>query len=106
VRVRLTVTALRDTRFVIVTDPLPAGFEPDYRGEDPDEEWREWYSALDVRDDRVAVFARNLTPGRHVIEYIVRAQRPGRYTALPARVECMYAPEVRAETAAQALEVK
>lgn len=106
VRVRLTVTALRDTRFVIVTDPLPAGLEPDYRGEDPDEEWHEWYSALDVRDDRVAVFARNLTPGNHVIEYIVRAQRPGRYTAMPARVECMYAPETRAETAARTIEVR
>lgn len=106
VRVRLTLRATRQTRFLIVTDPLPAGLEPNFRGDVTDEEWREWYTAVDVRDDRVAVFARDLKPGKHVIEYMVRAQRQGSYTALPSRVECMYDPSVRAETRTHRIEVR
>ncbi len=104
-RRRLVIHTQRELPFVMVTDPLPAGVEPSARG-DVDADWNQWYSATDVRDDRVVFFARRVPRGKHVLEYHVRAQSPGRTTALPARLECMYSPEVRVETSAQEITVR
>jgi len=34
-----------------------------------------------------------LPRGKHVVEYTVRLNNPGRFTLPPTRVEAMYAPE-------------
>ena len=68
--------------------------------------WSFWYDHVDVRDDRIAYFARRLRPGTHVIEYNLRAQSPGVSRALPTHIEGMYDAGVRAESATTRLEVR
>ena len=107
IQVRLTVKAPRDLSYVIIEDPFPAGCEANMRGEvDESGDWTFWWSSVDVRDDRIAFFARTLTQGEHVIEYTLRVQTPGTYNALPTLVEGMYAPGSRAETAGTRVEVR
>jgi hypothetical protein len=97
--VRLTVKTPRDVAYVILEDPFPAGLEPTARGTADVDEWNYWWTFTDVRDDRIAFFARTLPAGEHVFEYYVRAQSPGTYAAMPAIIQGMYNPETRGETA-------
>jgi uncharacterized protein YfaS (alpha-2-macroglobulin family) len=105
IRCRLKIHAQPGFSYAIITDPIPAGAEPSARG-DVDAEWSEWYSATDVHDDRVVFFARRLPPGNHVIEYYLRAQTPGTFTALPARMEPMYEDRLAARTGTTVLTVR
>lgn len=107
IRVRLTLTVPRDMAYVLIEDPFPAGCEVMERG-DAEEvvEWGYWWSSIDVRDDRIAFFARTLSKGTHTIEYNLRAQTPGSYHTLPTLLQAMYAPETRAESEEARVEVR
>ncbi|MDI6771921.1 MAG: MG2 domain-containing protein [bacterium] len=100
VLVRLTITTPRDLAYVVIEDPFPAGFEVTERGsaEVAIDDWRWWWDYTDVRDDRIAIFARRIPAGEHVIEYNMRAQTPGTYNAMPTLLEGMYTPRMRAES--------
>jgi uncharacterized protein YfaS (alpha-2-macroglobulin family) len=105
--VRLTITVPRDMSYVLIEDPYPSGCEVTERGmSDEVVEWSYWWSAIDVRDDKVAFFARNLTQGEHVIEYNLRAQTPGASHTLPTMLQAMYEPSLRAYSAEARVEVK
>jgi hypothetical protein len=107
IRVRLNLNAPRDMSYVMIEDEFPSGCEPTERGSDEmTDDWSFWYSQCDVRDDRIAFFARTLTKGKHVLEYNLRAQTPGTYRAMPALLQEMYQPEVRAESAEARVEVQ
>ncbi|HSV74074.1 MAG TPA: MG2 domain-containing protein [Chthonomonadales bacterium] len=107
VRVRLVLDVKRPIRYVVIEDPFPSGCEPSDRGAAEEViEWGYWWDSVDVRDDRVAFFARSLAPGRHVIEYNLRAQTPGVCKALPTLVQCMYEPDARAESASDTLRLE
>jgi hypothetical protein len=47
----------------------------------------------------------HLPQGRHIVEYTVRLNNPGRFALPPTRVEAMYAPESFGEAPNAALEV-
>lgn len=99
IRVRLTIDASRDLPYVLIEDPFPAGCEVTERGEAGEsDDWSFWWSNTDVRDDRIAFFARTLPKGKHVIEYNLRAQTPGEYHTLPTLLQAMYDPDTRAES--------
>jgi uncharacterized protein YfaS (alpha-2-macroglobulin family) len=100
VLVRLTISTPRELAYVIIEDPFPAGFEVTERGRSDVsvEDWYWWWDSTDIRDDRVAIFARRVPAGQHVIEYNLRAQTPGTYNALPTILEGMYHPRLRAES--------
>jgi hypothetical protein len=56
-----------------------------------------WYSVfnrVEMRDDRVLLFADHLPPGVHSYTYVARATTPGTFVLKPARAEAMYAPEI------------
>ena len=55
-------------------------------------------SFVEYRDEKVALFVRSLPRGRHNLSYRLRAEVPGRFSALPTRAEAMYAPELRANS--------
>ena len=69
-------------------------------------EWSYWWSAVDVRDDRIAFFARHLAKGEHVIEYNLRAQTHGSNHVLPAMLQAMYDPSIRAYSPESRVEIK
>ena len=50
---------------------------------------------VEFRDERVAMFVRWLARGRHSAAYRMRAEIPGKVSALPTKAWAMYAPELR-----------
>ncbi|MFN8499372.1 MAG: alpha-2-macroglobulin family protein [Anaerolineae bacterium] len=122
VMVKLTLIAPTTLNYVVLEDPLPAGFEaldlslkttsaaaqaPSIKqvGPPPGQPqpakgypgpgspyWSYWTHA-EVRDTKVAVFAPELRPGVYEYTYTARASVPGQFTALPATAYEMYFPE-------------
>jgi uncharacterized protein YfaS (alpha-2-macroglobulin family) len=126
VRVTLTFALTKERRFVAVTDPLPAGFEPveswfastarslateQDRQPELDGNWMSWWQRggfdhVDRKDDRVDLFATRLSEGIHSFTYIVRATTAGTFRTAPARAEEMYSPEIFGRTGTAIIEVK
>jgi uncharacterized protein YfaS (alpha-2-macroglobulin family) len=126
VRVTLRFHLTKERRYVAVTDPLPAGFEPveswfattaaslASAQDDQGEAGRSWFSwwqrggfdHVERHDDRVQLFATRLSEGRHEFSYVVRATTTGTFRTAPARAEEMYEPEVFGRTATAVIEVK
>ncbi|MFO0597161.1 MAG: MG2 domain-containing protein [Myxococcaceae bacterium] len=52
------------------------------------------FNHVEMRDNRVVIFADHLPPGVHVSSFVARATTPGVYVLKPARGELMYEPEV------------
>ncbi len=61
---------------------------------------------MEPRDRSVDFFIRDLPRGTHSLRYQLRAEAPGIYKALPAVVEAMYAPELRANSEDMLLEIR
>lgn len=106
VLVRLTISAPRDYDYVIVEDPLPAGCEVAEQPDATPSEWDRWWSDMDVRDEKVAIFARRLPKGNSTIEYHLRPQIPGSYHVMPTEVYSMYNPDLRGSGAEVRVEVR
>ena len=125
VRVTLTLNLTKERRFVAVTDPLPAGFEPveswfatsaaglasATEQQDTSSDWFSWWQRggfdhVERHDDRVNLFATRLATGRHTFSYVARATTAGTFRTAPAHAEEMYEPEVFGRTATTVIEVK
>ena len=105
---RLTLTG-EPARYLMVEDPIPAGCEQveQVSGIDlnhAEKDWTDWYSAREFRDNRAVLFLDQFD-GTARFQYAMRVQVPGRFRAAPARVERMYEPDVRANSATAALTV-
>ena len=73
-----------------------SGFEPvevrsGYNGND-------MHAYVEFRDERVAFFVRALARGQHSLSYRLRAEIPGKFSALPTKASAMYAPELKANS--------
>lgn len=92
VEVELEIESKNDYEYLIFEDHKAAGFEP--------VEVRSGYTHnglgayTEYRDDRVVFFVRQLARGRHSVSYRLRAEIPGRFSALPTTASAMYAPEL------------
>lgn len=104
VEVELVVESKNDYEYLMFEDLKAAGFEPvDVRSgyvSDGMLAYRE------MRDDRVTFFVRQLTRGKHSISYRLRAETPGKFSALPAKASAMYAPELRGNSNEFKVEVR
>ena len=60
---------------------------------------------MEVHDEKVCFFMRSLPQGKHSITYKLRAEIPGKFSALPATADAMYAPELRANSDEMKLEI-
>jgi len=104
VEVELVIESKNDYEYLLFEDMKPAGFEA--------VEQRSGYSTkgltayVEYRDNRAAFFARQLPRGRHSLAYRLRAEIPGRFSALPTQATAMYAPELRANSDEIKLRVK
>lgn len=93
---------------VVITDPLPAGFEaidqsfrtsaPVGPSADLGDDWTLNYQS--IYRDRVLSFAQHLDPGSYAIHYLVRSVTPGTFAWPAATVALQYAPEEFGRTAA------
>ncbi|MCS6801064.1 MAG: Ig-like domain-containing protein [Chloroflexota bacterium] len=113
IRVQLTIIAPSDLDYVVVDDPLFAGAEavnPDLATASIFERgggrsaWR--FSHIDIRDDRVALFARALPRGTYQFSYLVRVTTAGDFVVPPARASLMYFPEVWGRSGSARFEVR
>lgn len=93
VEVELEIDSKNDYEYVIFEDMKASGFEPLLV--------RSGYNAndlgayMELRDDRVSFFVRALARGKHSVSYRLRAEIPGKFSALPTRAYAMYAPELK-----------
>jgi uncharacterized protein YfaS (alpha-2-macroglobulin family) len=94
--VELEIESKNDYEYIIFEDMKAAGFEP--------VEVRSGYNGnamgayVEFRDERVCFFVPWLARGKHSVAYRLRAEIPGKFSALPARASAMYAPELRANS--------
>lgn len=96
VEVELTLESKNDYEYLIFEDLKPAGFEAeDVRS---GYTWEGLGAYREFRDNRVCFFVRALPLGKHNLSYRLRAEIPGKFSALPARATGMYAPELRANS--------
>ncbi len=93
IEVELELESKNDYEYVMFEDMKAAGFEP--------VEVRSGYAGnglgayMELRDQRVTFFLRQLARGKNSIAYRLRAETPGKFSALPAIGQAMYAPELR-----------
>jgi uncharacterized protein YfaS (alpha-2-macroglobulin family)/tetratricopeptide (TPR) repeat protein len=91
--IELLIESKNDYEYILLEDMKAAGCEPvavqsGYNG-------NELGAYMELRDNRVALFVRNLARGRHSLSYRMRAETPGQFSALPTCASAMYAPELR-----------
>ena len=53
---------------------------------------------VEFRDEKVCFFVRRLARGKHSVSYRLRAEVPGKFSALPTKAHAMYAPELKANS--------
>jgi uncharacterized protein YfaS (alpha-2-macroglobulin family) len=96
VEIELILESKNDYEYIMVEDLKAAGLEPfDIRSGYGDNEMGAY---MELRDEKVTFFVRRLARGRHSISYRMRAEVPGKFSALPTLAGGMYAPELRANS--------
>jgi len=104
VEIELEIASKNDYEYLVFEDMKPAGFEP--------VEVRSGYNGnalgayMEFRDNRVAFFVTQLARGTHSVAYRMRAETPGKFSALPTKAWAMYAPELKANSDEIKLQVK
>ncbi|NTV46076.1 MAG: hypothetical protein HGB11_06055 [Chlorobiales bacterium] len=110
VKVTLRVAVPEEMHFVAVADPLPAGLEalnPTLRTTaqagvfdtgNEQQSGAQYFDHIELRDDRVTLFATTLSAGVHTYTYFARATSYGQFTMPPTYAEEMYQPEVFGRT--------
>jgi uncharacterized protein YfaS (alpha-2-macroglobulin family) len=93
VEIELEIESKNDYEYVLFEDRKAAGFEPVDVRSGYDNSGIGAYR--EMRDDRVCFFLRRLPRGRHSVSYRVRAEIPGKFSALPTIAYAMYAPELK-----------
>ncbi|HSO13191.1 MAG TPA: alpha-2-macroglobulin family protein, partial [Anaerolineales bacterium] len=121
VRVRLTVVVPAGVHYIVVDDPLPAGFEAidstiltdiavpnSYTLTDYNERgWGWWYfSHIELRDEKVVLSADYLPAGTYVYTYLARASTAGIFKVIPPTASEFYFPDVGGRGAGSVFEVK
>jgi uncharacterized protein YfaS (alpha-2-macroglobulin family) len=108
--VTLQVILPKESLFVVLKDPLPAGFEavnPSFLTESEEQQrrleelaergqqrWWRGFNHIEMHVDKVLLFADSLAPGIHTHHYLVRALTYGTFHTPATKIEEMYAPEV------------
>ncbi|MHB8902104.1 MAG: alpha-2-macroglobulin family protein, partial [Thermoguttaceae bacterium] len=96
VEIELEIASKNDYEYVIFEDMKAAGFEP--------VDLRSGYNGnamgayVEFRDNRVVFFVSSLARGNHSVAYRMRAEIPGKFSALPTKAWAMYAPELKANS--------
>ncbi|MEO5846008.1 MAG: alpha-2-macroglobulin family protein, partial [Caldimonas sp.] len=114
VKVRLEIDAQSDMTWVVVSDPVPGGATILGSGLGRDSQIatrgeKRGGGAWPVFEERGFEAFRGyydyMPRGKHVVEYTVRLNNPGRFALAPSRVEAMYAPESFGETPNPGIEI-
>jgi hypothetical protein len=114
VEVTLRVQNSQELWYVLISDPIPAGFEVveeqmnqrSWQGYYDFFYWPIWgYNQKEARDDRVEYFITQLWQGSHTFTYLMRATTPGDFSVLPGTATPMYKAEIWGRSASQRVQV-
>ncbi len=113
-KIRLRIITPMQRQYIVVEDPLPAGFEAvnielASAGEarhltDQQKPWS-GFTHVEMHDDRVLLFADHLEPGVHDFEYWVRATFEGVFALPSTLAQEMYYPEIFGRTREKTIEI-
>ncbi len=105
IEVELLLESKNDYEYLMFSDFKAAGTEA--------EKLRSGYvyngnmsAYMEMRDEKVCFFVRQLPRGKHSLTYRLKAEIPGKFSALPATVAAMYAPELRANSDEMKVEIE
>jgi uncharacterized protein YfaS (alpha-2-macroglobulin family) len=93
IEIELVIDIKNDYEHLVFEDPKAAGLEPF--------DVQSGYNAVglpayvELRDEKVTLFLRTLARGKHSLRYRMRAEIPGKFSALPTAGYAMYAPELK-----------
>jgi hypothetical protein len=96
VEVEMEIDSKNDYEYLMFEDFKASGFEPvelrsGYNGND-------LHAYMELHDERVSFFCRELARGKHSVAYRLRAEIPGKFSALPSKGSAVYAPELKANS--------
>lgn len=96
IEVTLGIDSKNDYEYLVFEDWKAGGMEPvDVQsGYNPNG----LGAYMELRDEKVSLFVQFLPRGRHNLSYRLRAEIPGKFSALPTTAQAMYAPELRANS--------
>jgi hypothetical protein len=121
VLVKVKISSEEDLDYVLIEDPIPAGFEfvrdksgyniegeAAYGNGDNYRSYFRWmYQAhTEYRDNRYAIVLTKLSKGIYEYSYIIKAQIPGTFEVNPAVVQLMYYPEKRGFSTFEKISIK
>jgi len=93
VEIEMEILSKNDYEYILIEDMKAAGFEPiELRSGYGNNDMRAY---MELRDERVCFFIKELARGNHSLRYRMRAETPGLFHALPAKINGMYAPELK-----------
>ncbi len=121
VKITLSIITNQARNFIVVEDPVPAGFEivdlslqtagkslTVSQERHREDEW--WYenpfNHTEMHDDRALLFADYLPAGVHTFTYLARVTSFGTFSMPSTRAEGMYEPEVFGQTSSQVITVR
>ena len=108
----LEIIADRPVTHLVITDPIPAGFEAVDTSFQTSSTFNRaardsWQIDLEtIHKDRVTAYAEQLNAGVYEMHYLVRSVTPGTYIWPGAEVQLEYAPEEFGRSASSSLRVK
>ena len=94
IEIELEVISKNDYEYIVIEDLKAAGFE----AVDLQSGYKKAggiYAYQEMRSDRVGFLLTKLPRGIHNINYRLRAEIPGKFSALPAKIYGNYAPELK-----------
>lgn len=106
VEVELIIESKNDYEYLMFSDWKAAGFEAEDVRSGYQRSGSGMHAYMEVRDEKVSFFVRQLGRGKHNLTYCLRAEIPGKFSALPALAEAMYAPELKANSDEMKLHVE
>ena len=92
IEVKLDLRLRQPAQYLVVEDPLPAGFEVVTEDINP-WSWSYWWSGQEIHDDRMAHFLSWIHKGKQSLTYRLRAELPGELHVMPTRIYSMYLPD-------------
>ncbi len=113
-KVHLEIDAQSDMTWVVVSDPVPGGATILGSGLGRDSQiatrgeknaGTAWPAFEERGFEAYRSYYEYLPRGKHVVEYTVRLNNPGRFALPPTRVEAMYSPETFGETPNAGIEI-
>ena len=118
-KITLTVSTNQERNFVVIDDPIPAGFEiintsfhtsgTDLRQEERSSGqwwWSNPFRHREMYNDRAMFFADYLPANVYTLTYLVRATSYGTFAMPSTRIEGMYEPEVFGQTASTSVKIQ